>query len=189
MRSLMAALCVALAPLTAALSLLPAATSRRQLVRSSFATALACGSSRPASAATVANPSDMLVFKVRKYAVKVTALRAAVKSGGAGAAERVAHERTSVLEPLQQAMAAAAPGLVLLSAEQLAVAARQPQLLAGHCLALATVGAGDYGEFVSTTSGAVYRGGRVERELEQVEEEVAAFLELATLARGRLAGE
>lgn len=170
----LALLVVAALPLAAALQprLVPQPLTRRGAV---LAAAALAGGGQAARAATVANGSDMLVFKVRKLYTKAQALRQAVRTSGAGV-ERVSRERASVLLPLQEAMAAAAPGFALLSAEQRERAELQPRLLSGHYLELDKALAD--GQLDA-----------VQRELEEVEETVATFLELATLARGRLAGE
>lgn len=131
-----------------------AALSRRAAV-SLAAAVLPASAAQMASAATVASGTDLLVYKVRKLSVKASQLRAAVRSGGASTAARVTREKASVLLPLQEAMAAAAPGLTLLPPEDLAQASLQPLVLKGHYLELDAALAKE--EF-----------GRVERELEEV---------------------
>ena len=152
----------------------PAASSRRRFIRGVAAGSILAfteTSLLPAHAATVANAADMKVFTVRKLAVKAKALRQAVRAGGASSLPRVQKERAAVLGPLQAAMASAAPGLVLLPAEELERAKLLPLLLKGHLLELEqAVGMGEAGfaQYTSKSTGDSYPGGKAERELEEV---------------------
>lgn len=105
---------------------------------------------------------------VNNYGALTRDLRAAVKK---------------VLLPLVAELAAAAERAAaagLLAEDRQKELARQPQLLRGHVLELeAALSAHDFEPVRSSSSGTLYPGGRVERELEEVGETCDAFVALA----------
>ena len=84
-----------------------------------------------------------------------------------------------VLEPLQEAMAKTSPTLGL-APEQQKQAELLPQLLKGHMLEYTDAVSKDrFDVYVSKTTGKTYKGGKVEREMEEIVETAEEWLALA----------
>eukprot|EP00316_Scyphosphaera_apsteinii_P016977 CAMPEP_0119330046 /NCGR_PEP_ID=MMETSP1333-20130426/77370_1 /TAXON_ID=418940 /ORGANISM="Scyphosphaera apsteinii, Strain RCC1455" /LENGTH=183 /DNA_ID=CAMNT_0007339325 /DNA_START=121 /DNA_END=672 /DNA_ORIENTATION=- len=131
--------------------------------------------------------------EVNAMGKKVKALRATVRQGGAVEELRslVQKESDSLLKKnLAVAMAAIAPGLGLPEDSKASYPAQQqrvevlPLLLKGHLLELdqALADKKGFDPYISKTTKLSYPGGKVERELEEVEETVDEFLQLASIS-------
>jgi len=126
--------------------------------------------------------------QVADLGAEAKALRAAVRSGApetraksqgyADLKSQVEKQKTAVLLPLQAAMATAAPSAGLTADNQKRLELL-PLLMKGHLLELdQALAESKFDEYVSKTTKATYTGGKVERELEEIEETADEFLEL-----------
>lgn len=136
-----------------------------------------------AAAAAVADSPTYTMADVKRYGKQASALRQAVRSGQGKSKQRVITQTETVLKPLQESMNSVAAGLNL-EQELLDKAKIQPLLLKGHYAELAeAVKADQFSEYVSKRTKETFPGGKVERELEEVEDTVKDFLELAAMAK------
>jgi len=95
---------------------------------------------------------------------------------------RFERKKATVLVPLLQTMTAMAPTLGL-PEEQQKRAELLPLLLKGHYLELdEAVKANQFDPYVSKTTGKTYEGGKVEREIEEIQETAEEFIELLAAA-------
>ena len=89
--------------------------------------------------------------------------------------------KAAVLLPLQSAMVAVAAKTALPNEELQKQLKLQPRYMKGHILEFdQAVKEYKFDEYVSKTTGSTYKGGKVERELEEVCETADDFLALAT---------
>jgi hypothetical protein len=172
--------------------------SRRAVVPSALAALALPAASASAASADLALAQDVTAVKL--LAVKAKALRATVRSSAgnrrslpmdatpgvnnyASTTLAVRRAQAQVLVPLQAKMSAVAAAPTGLPDELQKSLALQPLLMKGHLLELEqALGAYAFAEYRSKTTGDVYPGGKVERELEEVCETADDFLELL---RGR----
>ena len=169
---------------------LPPAVSRRDAL--SFAAAAAALPAAPALASQqlVSNELALLIVKAKQ-------LRGAVRTGAAARrtfpmdptdgvnnyqklTQQVRRAEVATLQPLRAAMiAAAASAPATLSEENRKQLKFQPIALKGHMLELGQALDGwRFDEYSSKSTGEVYPGGKVERELEEISETCDDFLAL-----------
>jgi len=116
---------------------------------------------------------------------KSKALRRLVRNTQGKAKKEVIRATEEVLIPLQAAMIEVAPTLGL-EGEFQRQAETQPLLLKGHLIELQeAVDNAQFSEYVSKRTKDSYPGGKVERELEEVEETIDEFLRLAKLGKAK----
>ena len=170
--------------------------SRRDAV---FAAAACAGLAAPSVRPAVAN-TPLVSDKLALLIVKARELRGNVRNGAAARrtfpldpdptvnnysrlTDDVQRKKVKVLLPLQEELSAVADAFE--GPEELKKQLQlQPQLLKGHLVELdQTLADFDFSESMLKSTGKVYQGGKVERELEEVEEVCDEFL--AVLARAR----
>jgi len=175
---------------------LPSRRGVLQLVPALAVSTASLGAVRPASAKIVTDEIKLLTVKAKQ-------LRAGVSSSAgnrrllpldptpgvnnyATLTDTVLRAKANVLVPLQKAMAAAAKEAKAegkLAPELQQELSLQSSYMKGHILELdQALKEWKFDEYVSKTTGSVYKGGKVERELEEVCETADDFM---TLAAGR----
>ena len=186
-------LAVLLLGLLAAASALRVTVTRRQaLSAASAASAASACSALPVSAKGNALADEEL----RLLIVKAKELRSAVRTGAAARRKlpmdptpgvnnyvpltsKIERGTTTVLLPLQAKLSAVAAAAPLADEELKKALVQQPMLLTGHLSELKYyLGKHAFEPYTSKTTGKTYPGGKVERELEEVEETCDDFLTL-----------